>query len=1042
MRLLDLALACLAQAPPDDLPRAAPGWSVELVARAPDIRFPSAVCAAPDGRIFVAEDVPDQSGPVDQPIGRVVCVHPGGRISVFADRLHATFGLAYLDGHLFVQNAPRLTVFADGGEAGLDRREIFESTLPRPWEPGGVNDHVPANFRLGMDGRFYATCGSKGLYGLVGRDGRAFEMRMGGAWTFRPDGSEPEILAQGTRNTLDVALLDEDEAFLLDNNCHMAVWPSGLFHARDGAYFGYPYHYKPRRTPAEAPIADLGFGASAGAVAYTEGVLPEEFDNNIFMADWGRGQIDRLRLARQGASWTLQSREPILTRGGEFRPIALDVASDGLGLLVADWNYPGSRSKKPAGRLFRLRWTGPSRPSSPPSWYVEAATGRRPSAGVDALLQALSHRSRRVRLVAQRELVFRGPDVAPPAESVLLDGSAAAVSRWHALWTLDGLGRGREATLKAVEDADASVRAQAVRQLGLRRVREAASLLRGRLVDPDARVRLQAVVALGRLADPGAVASLTSNLADPDSAIRSASAVSLARIGRGRPEVWVELARSLGDPRADVREAVSALLEGVHAEEIVRALADPKLPSPARPSALRILARLYRRPPPWDGTWWRRGPYGWTEDDRSAEARIDRTELWEGSSLVQAGLHDGLRAEDPGVRHAAVLGLGDIHAKGAAPMLRELLAQDEHPRVRAAALRALSQLKEVDAVREALKTPQRWKGALSDVADAVLLLDNEEASRALLPFLSGDLTPIEREAVLEALGALTVREAVPVIQSWAAQGDLRVSLAAVRALGRLGEEEALIRSLSEDRTELRRAAATALAPLRSRKAVPALVQAWRDPQTRLEALEALVLVPDPRAREAYLDGLASRSTNLRSRCRDALKSLGLEPPASPAPPAREQFARFALSNQGDPVRGRGIFHDPGGPGCIKCHRAGGSDGGDLGPDLSSVGAKYDRTQIVESILFPSRQISEGFRQTVLRIRSGDVVAGVLRGEDPRTLILFDRDARRFQVRKEDVLDRKESDLSLMPDGLEAALSLQDFSDLCAYLRSLTGADRR
>src|SRR5262245_49064291 len=64
-----------------------PDWRTTLVAEAPQIRHPTAVVCAPDGRVFVGEDPIDMAGPADQPIDRVICVHPDGRITVFATNL-------------------------------------------------------------------------------------------------------------------------------------------------------------------------------------------------------------------------------------------------------------------------------------------------------------------------------------------------------------------------------------------------------------------------------------------------------------------------------------------------------------------------------------------------------------------------------------------------------------------------------------------------------------------------------------------------------------------------------------------------------------------------------------------------------------------------------------------------------------------------------------------------------------------------------------------------------------------------------------------
>src|SRR5205823_3637927 len=85
----------LGMQPPGEptLPRCPSNWRLEVVMRAPQLCHPSVVCCAPDGRVFVAEDPMDISAPkADMARGRILCLHPGGRASIFAEGLHAVFG--------------------------------------------------------------------------------------------------------------------------------------------------------------------------------------------------------------------------------------------------------------------------------------------------------------------------------------------------------------------------------------------------------------------------------------------------------------------------------------------------------------------------------------------------------------------------------------------------------------------------------------------------------------------------------------------------------------------------------------------------------------------------------------------------------------------------------------------------------------------------------------------------------------------------------------------------------------------------------------
>ncbi|MCA1686430.1 MAG: c-type cytochrome, partial [Planctomycetia bacterium] len=157
----------------------------------------------------------------------------------------------------------------------------------------------------------------------------------------------------------------------------------------------------------------------------------------------------------------------------------------------------------------------------------------------------------------------------------------------------------------------------------------------------------------------------------------------------------------------------------------------------------------------------------------------------------------------------------------------------------------------------------------------------------------------------------------------------------------------------------------------------------------------------------------------------------------PAPGAfdAESFRKFALNARGRPERGRALFNDPKGLACLKCHAVGG-EGGAVGPELSTVGAKYPKDELIASVLYPSARISSGYEPVVLATADGRVLSGIVKGETPDSLEIDDADARRHRVAKSEIDERKRSDVSLMPNGLAEGLSREDFADLIAYLETL------
>jgi putative heme-binding domain-containing protein len=149
----------------------------------------------------------------------------------------------------------------------------------------------------------------------------------------------------------------------------------------------------------------------------------------------------------------------------------------------------------------------------------------------------------------------------------------------------------------------------------------------------------------------------------------------------------------------------------------------------------------------------------------------------------------------------------------------------------------------------------------------------------------------------------------------------------------------------------------------------------------------------------------------------------------------ETYRSLALKGQGSAARGRVLFSDPKGLACIKCHAVG-KDGGAVGPELSSVGAKYPRDELITSVLYPSAKISSGFEPTTFALADGRVLTGIVRTETAGVVEIQDVDAKLVRISKDQIEDRKRSDVSLMPNGLAEGLSPRDFADLIAYLETL------
>src|SRR5205085_590752 len=123
---------------------------------------------------------------------------------------------------------------------------------------------------------------------------------------------------------------------------------------------------------------------------------------------------------------------------------------------------------------------------------------------------------------------------------------------------------------------------------------------------------------------------------------------------------------------------------------------------------------------------------------------------------------------------------------------------------------------------------------------------------------------------------------------------------------------------------------------------------------------------------------------------------------------------------GDPAEGKKIFFDKPEAQCVRCHKIAG-EGGEVGPDLTQVGAQKDRRYLLESIVLPNQQIAKGFESVSVVLKTGDTFAGVLKNETADELVLNSADTGLLPIKKADI-DSRRASLSPMPEGLGQILT--------------------
>ncbi len=146
-----------------------------------------------------------------------------------------------------------------------------------------------------------------------------------------------------------------------------------------------------------------------------------------------------------------------------------------------------------------------------------------------------------------------------------------------------------------------------------------------------------------------------------------------------------------------------------------------------------------------------------------------------------------------------------------------------------------------------------------------------------------------------------------------------------------------------------------------------------------------------------------------------------EPQPTKLPPPAE-----LLGLKGDAVRGKQVA-----TACLTCHRIGG-EGTDYGPDITAFGTMQTREVVLRSILDPSAEISHGFDGSVIKLKDGTEIHGlILSGGDP--LIVRSTAGVTQTVPADRIASRKGLGRSLMLSADQLGLAPQDVADVLAYL---------
>lgn len=282
-----------------------------------------------------------------------------------------------------------------------------------------------------------------------------------------------------------------------------------------------------------------------------------------------------------------------------------------------------------------------------------------------------------------------------------------------------------------------------------------------------------------------------------------------------------------------------------------------------------------------------------------------------------------------------------------------------------------------------------------------------------------------------------------------AEGDANARLNAFKSLTRTAKPELLpvIRGLINDKV-LGTVSRSALAAYDDPNIPKAMLQPWPVRSEEQQAATVATLTSRPSYAKALLEAIKAKkipttvispfqARQIRSLGDESLNTLLTEAwgEIRDTPEAKKaEFAKWeglltkdALA-KADPAKGRMIFMAA----CAACHKLYGQ-GGAIGPELTG-SDRHNLKYLLENILDPSAVVPADFRVSVLNLKDGRTITGVIPEQTERTLTV-QTPAERITIERTQIVKQAQLPVSLMPEGLLSALGDENVKNLISYLMS-------
>ncbi len=1022
-----------------------PGFRVELVAAEPLVEDPVAFDWGPDGRLWVVEmrDYPNGltwNGPGDPknvPGGRVKVLRDtdgDGRYdkaTVFLDGLPFPNGVKAWRGGVLVTAAPQVLYAEDhDGDDKADQRVMLFAGFTE-----GNQQHRANGLRWGLDNWLYMANGDSG--GSIKSLANGSVLKISGRdLRVRPDTGELDPQAGQTQ----FGRCRTDWGDWFGGNNANPMWHYVLedHYLRRNPHVAPPENRKHVSIkPGASPVYPLSktltrFNDFNMSNRFTSACSPEVYrddwphiglaaETHVFICEPVHNLVHHEVMTADGATFT--SRRAADEQESEFfassdnwcRPVMVRTGPDGA-IWIADmyraviehpeWipqNWQRKldlRAGSTLGRIYRVVADTP-----------KAAERRVPRfdklVGADAvaeLVAALASPNGWQRDTVQQLLVERfGPAPQPPLAAALRDGGrgpvdeatrkraielleamaqghALPVARLHALCALDGIGGLRaDVVMAAMADAHAGLRRQAVRLAEPFLASPAtASVIGASLVraasDADPAVRLQTAYALGAWDERGGAPLAQLALRHPADPYLQAAVLSSVHRGNLRSVLTAVFAESADSPPARLVDPLLATAAGWNA----RGILDETLAAIAKPASAK-----------------------------PANAKP--------ASAKPASMNPAA-ANPASTKPVAASGTEPRYAQWQLTALSGFLDAIERRNIALESLVAPETRQQIDL----LLSEARLAAGNAELPDERRIAAVRLVGRSTL----GSDGRTNRQPTADVDGVLGHRSVIEanlglLVSLLSSRNSPELQSAAIQSLSRFRGSEVASRCMEDWRSHSPAVRSMLLDLLMSRddgtEALLAAVSNGQIPPAQIDA----------RRRQQLL---TYRRLELREL---AAKVLAAKVFAGTSEPSRQKVLdayRGSLSLAGNAGRGKAAFAKR----CSVCHRLDGQ-GHHVGPDIASLGNKSPESLLV-AILDPNRAIEDRYMDYVVETVEGRALTGMLGSETSTSVALLAPEGKSTVVLRNQIELLRSTGKSLMPEGLERELTVQDCADLFAYLR--------